>query len=132
IEHEISVIVARNETGIVECYDPVQMIFDNKRFVLDYQLCPANITKELALEARALAGRIAEVIGLVGLMAVEMFVTKDGRLLVNELAPRPHNSGHHTIEACVTSQYEQQLRAILGLPLGSPNLKRNAVMINIL
>jgi 5-(carboxyamino)imidazole ribonucleotide synthase len=132
IEHEISVIVSRNEAGAVECYDPVLMVFDKKRFVLDFQLCPANISQELALESGALAIRIAEALDLVGLMAVEMFVTKDGRLLVNELAPRPHNSGHHTIEACTTSQYEQQLRAILGLPLGSTALRRSAVMINIL
>lgn len=132
IEHEISVIVSRNEAGVIECYDPVLMIFDKKRFVLDFQLCPANISQQLALESSTLAIRIAEALDLVGLMAVEMFVTKDGRLLVNELAPRPHNSGHHTIEACTTSQYEQQLRAILGLPLGNTDLQRNAIMINIL
>lgn len=132
IEHEISVLVSRNEAGVVECYDPVLMVFDKQRFVLDFQLCPAHINQELALESSTIAIRVAEALGLVGLLAVEMFVTKDGKLLVNELAPRPHNSGHHTIEACTTSQFEQQLRAILGLPLGSAGLKHNSVMINIL
>lgn len=132
IKHEISVIVSRNEAGTIECYDPVMMIFDKERFVLDFQLCPANINNEQAIEACSLAIRIAEALDLVGILAVEMFVTEDGKLLVNELAPRPHNSGHHTIEGCTTSQYEQQLRAILGLPLGATKLTGSSVMINIL
>ncbi len=132
IKHEISVIVSRNEAGTVECYDPVMMIFNKERFVLDFQLCPANISTEQALEACSLAIRIAEALDLIGILAVEMFVTQEGSLLVNELAPRPHNSGHHTIEGCTTSQYEQQLRAILGLPLGATKLTANSVMINIL
>ena len=132
IKHEISVIVSRNEAGTIECYDPVMMIFNKERFVLDFQLCPANISNEHALEACSLAIRIAEALDLIGILAVEMFVTEDGKLLVNELAPRPHNSGHHTIEGCTTSQYEQQLRAILGLPLGDTKLTGSTVMINIL
>src|SRR3546814_5063053 len=84
----------------------------------------------MAREAREIAIRIIEKLGLVGLLAVEIFATRDGKLLVNELAPRPHNSGHHTIEACVTSQYEQHLRATLNLPLGSTRLRSAAVMVN--
>src|SRR3546814_10739973 len=86
----------------------------------------------MAREAREIAIRIIEKLGLVGLLAVEIFATRDGKLLVNELAPRPHNSGHHTIEACVTSQYEQHLRAILHLPLGSTRLRSAAVLVNLL
>lgn len=132
IKHEISVIVTRNEKGTIECYDPVMMIFDKERMILDFQLCPAHIPQEKAIEACNIAIKIAEVLNLVGILAVEMFVTNDGRLLVNELAPRPHNSGHHTIEACVTSQYEQLLRIILSLPLGETKTKNCSVMINIL
>lgn len=132
IHHEISVIVSRNEHGTIECYDPVMMIFDKERFVLDFQLCPAHISNEKAIEACSIAIKIAEALELVGILAVEMFLTTDGKLLVNELAPRPHNSGHHTIEACVTSQYEQQLRAIMGLPLGEARMHKSSVMLNIL
>lgn len=132
IRQELSVIVSRNEHGVVECYDPVLMIFHKERMLLDFQLCPANIEPNLAIEASNIAVRIAETIGLVGIMAVEFFITQEGKLLVNELAPRPHNSGHHTIEACATSQYEQHIRAILGLPLGNSNARGGSVMINIL
>lgn len=132
IEHEISVIVARNEAGDVKCYDPVLMMFDKERFVLDYQVCPADIDPNIAAEANEIAIKIANACDLVGILAVEMFITTDGRLLVNELAPRPHNSGHHTIEACTTSQYEQLIRAILGLPLGETAIFKSSVMVNIL
>ncbi len=132
IKNEISVIVARDANGLMECYDPVMMIFDQKRHLLDFQICPANIKEELALEACSIAIKIAEAAELTGIMAVEMFITKDGKLLVNELAPRPHNSGHHTIEACVTSQYEQYLRIITGMPLGDTSLNQRSVMINII
>lgn len=132
IKHEISVIVSRNEHGQIECYDPVLMMFDKDKMLLDFQLCPANIEKDTAIEACNIAMKVANALRLVGIMAVEMFLTNDGKLLVNELAPRPHNSGHHTIEATVTSQYEQQLRAILGLPLGDTTITYPSVMINIL
>ncbi len=132
IKQELSVIVSRNARGVVECYDPVMMIFDKERFVLDFQLCPANIAPQTAIDACNIAIRVAEALDLVGILAVEMFVTTDGKLVVNELAPRPHNSGHHTIEACATSQYEQHLRAILGLPLGDTRTLSPSVMINIL
>ena len=100
IKHEISVIVSRNEKGTVECYDPVMMIFNKQQMVLDFQLCPAHIPQDKAIEACKLAIKTAEALNLVGILAVEMFLTTDGRLLVNELAPRPHNSGHHTVR-CV-------------------------------
>ncbi|MBV8253347.1 MAG: 5-(carboxyamino)imidazole ribonucleotide synthase [Chitinophaga sp.] len=132
IKHEISVIVARNEYGAVECYDPVMMVFSEEKFILDYQIAPAQINEEILKEAITLAKGIANALQLVGILAVEMFVTKDNKLLVNELAPRPHNSGHHTIEASTTSQYEQLLRAILGLPLGTPRLRFPSLMMNIL
>jgi 5-(carboxyamino)imidazole ribonucleotide synthase len=132
IKHEISVIVSRNESGQIECYNPILMMFDNDKMLLDFQLCPANIERTTAIEACNIAIQVAEALNLVGIMAVEMFLTNDGKLLVNELAPRPHNSGHHTIEASVTSQYEQQLRAILGLPLGDTSITYPSVMINIL
>ncbi len=132
IEQEISVIISRNHNGTIECYDPVMMIFDKERLVLDFQMCPANISKDIAIEACNIAIKIAEALSLEGILAVEMFITKSGQVLVNELAPRPHNSGHHTIEACNTSQYEQQLRVMLNLPLGDTRLNSSSVMINIL
>ncbi|MCF6407257.1 5-(carboxyamino)imidazole ribonucleotide synthase [Chitinophaga filiformis] len=132
IKNELSVIVARNEHGAVKCYDPVMMVFSEEKFVLDFQEAPAQLEEGILKEATILAEKVADALKLVGILAVEMFVTKDNRLLVNELAPRPHNSGHHTIEASNTSQYEQLLRAILGLPLGDTSLHSPSLMINIL
>ncbi len=132
IKHEISVIVSRSENGIIECYDPVLMIFDKKRMILDFQICPANIDMDIALQACKLAIKTAEALQLVGIMAVEMFVDTKGKLFVNELAPRPHNSGHHTMEANITSQFEQQMRLVLGLPMGSTKITKSSVMINLL
>jgi 5-(carboxyamino)imidazole ribonucleotide synthase len=99
--------------------------------ILDVSVVPARITSPLAEEAAALAGEIAEALDFVGVLAVEMFVS-DGRLLVNELAPRPHNSGHWTLDGSITSQFEQQVRAVCGLPLGSTELLRPVVMLNLL
>ncbi|UPK72118.1 5-(carboxyamino)imidazole ribonucleotide synthase [Chitinophaga filiformis] len=132
IKNEISVIVARNEQGDVKCYDAVMMVFSGEKFVLDFQEAPAQLEEGILKEATILAEKIADALKLVGILAVEMFVTKDNKVLVNELAPRPHNSGHHTIEASNTSQYEQLLRAILGLPLGDTSLHCPSLMINIL
>lgn len=132
IKHEISVIVSRNESGAIECYDPVLMTFNKGRMILEFQMCPANIDVDIAMQASNLAIKTAEALELVGIMAVEMFVDSHGNVVVNELAPRPHNSGHHTIEANTTSQFEQQIRIILGLPLGSAKLNKASVMINIL
>lgn len=131
-EKELSVLVARNESGETITYDVVEMEFNPRANLVEMLFSPAAIAPEMDREAREIAVKIIESLDLVGLLAVEMFATRDGRLLVNELAPRPHNSGHHTIEACVTSQYEQHLRAILNLPLGSTRLLSNAVMINLL
>lgn len=132
IKHEIAVIVGRNEQGEVKCYDPVMMVFSEEKFVLESQVAPAQLADGMAEEAFAIAEKIADALKLVGILAVEMFVTKDNKILVNELAPRPHNSGHHTIEASTTSQYEQLLRAILGLPLGDTALHLPSLMLNIL
>ncbi|QEC53637.1 5-(carboxyamino)imidazole ribonucleotide synthase [Anseongella ginsenosidimutans] len=131
-EKELSVLAARNESGEVVTYDVVEMEFNPEANLVEMLFSPALISPEMAREAREIAVKVIEKLNLVGLLAVEIFATRDGKLLVNELAPRPHNSGHHTIEACVTSQYEQHLRAILNLPLGSTRLHSNAVMVNLL
>jgi 5-(carboxyamino)imidazole ribonucleotide synthase len=127
---EISVIVVRDQNGAIATYDPVEN--RHQRHVLKQTIAPAPIGEGLAQAADDLARRIAHALGLVGVLAVEMFVTRDGRLLVNELAPRPHNSGHWTIDACETSQFEQCVRAIGGLPLGSTRRFADAVMENLL
>ncbi|RAJ05503.1 5-(carboxyamino)imidazole ribonucleotide synthase [Chitinophaga skermanii] len=132
IKHEIAVIVGRNEHGEIKCYDAVKMIFSGEKFVLEFQEAPAQLETNILQEATKLAEKIADALQLVGILAVEMFVTKDNQVIVNELAPRPHNSGHHTIEASTTSQYEQLLRAILGLPLGDTTLHLPSLMMNIL
>lgn len=100
--------------------------------MVDYLFAPANISEKLEKEAAVIAKDVVEKLGIIGILAVEMFVTKEGEILVNEVAPRPHNSGHQTINANYTSQYEQHLRAILGLPLGSTAMKRPSAMINLL
>ncbi|HYB10437.1 MAG TPA: 5-(carboxyamino)imidazole ribonucleotide synthase [Alphaproteobacteria bacterium] len=127
---EISVIVARGLDGRMATYDPVENWHVNH--ILDTTIAPARIDARLTMQAEALARHIAEALDLVGLVAVEMFVTRDGRLLVNELAPRPHNSGHWTIDACVTSQFEQTVRAVCGLPLGATERHSNATMKNLI
>jgi 5-(carboxyamino)imidazole ribonucleotide synthase len=126
---EISVIVARGADGASVTFDPVEN--RHRDHILDLTLAPARISADLALQARAIAITIAERIGLVGLLAVEMFVAADGRLLVNELAPRPHNSGHWTIDACPVSQFEMHIRAVAGLPLPSAVRHADAVMKNL-
>jgi 5-(carboxyamino)imidazole ribonucleotide synthase len=127
---EISVIVARTANGGMANYPPVENQHANH--ILDTTLVPARIPAEISMRAEAIARHIAEKIGLIGVLAVEMFVTTSGEILVNELAPRPHNSGHWTIDACVTSQFEQLVRAICGLPLGSTERHSDAVMRNII
>jgi 5-(carboxyamino)imidazole ribonucleotide synthase len=129
-EREISVITARGEDGARMSFVPVEN--RHRDHILQRTIAPAPIPARLADEARALAERIAERLQLVGLLAVEMFVTRDGRLLVNELAPRPHNSGHWTIDACATSQFEQLVRAVCGLPLGETAALYEATMDNLL
>lgn len=127
---EISVIVARGAAGAWATYVPVENHHVNH--ILDTTIAPARIAPELAMRAEAIARHIADQIDLVGLLAVEMFVTDGLEVLVNELAPRPHNSGHWTIDACYTSQFEQLVRAICGLPLGSPERHSDAVMKNLI
>ena len=131
-EKEISVMVARNEQGEIVCYPAVEMVFHPTANLVEYLFAPAAISTTVALRAENIARGVIEKLGMVGLLAVEMFVTKDAEILVNEIAPRPHNSGHHTIEANVTSQYEQHLRAILNLPLGDPTSISASAMVNLL
>ncbi len=127
---EISVIVAANERGEVATFPVAENI--HTHHILDYSIVPARIAAELQRQAESLAKEIAAKLGLVGLLGVEMFVLRNGELAVNELAPRPHNSGHYTLDACVTSQFEQFVRAVCGLPLGSTELLRPVTMVNIL
>jgi 5-(carboxyamino)imidazole ribonucleotide synthase len=127
---EISVIVARAESGASAAYPPVEN--QHVAHILDTTIAPARIPPETAMRAEAIARHVAEKLDLVGVLAVEMFVTQQGELLVNELAPRPHNSGHWTIDACYTSQFEQLVRAICGLPLGSVEHHSDAIMKNLI
>lgn len=131
-ERELSVIAARNEEGQVVTFPAVELDFNPEANLVELLFAPAKISPEIEEKAAAVARKTIEAFGLVGLLAVELFLTKDGEILVNEVAPRPHNSGHHTIEANVTSQYAQHLRAILNLPLGSTDLIRPAAMVNLL
>lgn len=131
-EKEISVIVARNEHGEICSYPAVEMIFHPTQNMVEYLFSPAEISSSVAKMADDIARKVAEKIQIVGLLAVEMFVTKQGEVLINEIAPRPHNSGHQTIEANVTSQYEQHLRAILNLPFGDTSILLPSAMVNLL
>jgi 5-(carboxyamino)imidazole ribonucleotide synthase len=129
LEREVSVILARSAAGEVAVFP----VAENRhaRGILDMTIAPARIPAPLAAEAATLAQRLAERLDYVGVLAVEMFVV-GGRLLMNEMAPRPHNSGHYTIDACRTSQFEQQVRVLCGLPLGDPSQHTPAVMVNLL
>jgi 5-(carboxyamino)imidazole ribonucleotide synthase len=127
---EISVIVARDAGGGCRSYPVVEN--QHRMHILDQTIVPARIEDKVAERAEAVARHLAEEIGLIGLLAIEMFVTDEGEVLVNELAPRPHNSGHWTLDACVTSQFEQFVRAVAGLPLGSTERHCDAVMKNLL
>ena len=127
---EVSVVMARSAKAAIRVFPLVENIHTNH--ILDFSIVPARVAPETAAAAEKMARLIAEKIGLVGVMGVEMFVTREGAVLVNELAPRTHNSGHFTIDACATSQFEQQVRAICGLPLGDPRLLSPVVMVNIL
>lgn len=131
-QKEISVIVARNEKGEMAAFPAVEMVFHPEANLVEYLFAPAQITNDVAQKAKQIAIHVIESLGLVGLLAVEMFVTKDNQVLVNEIAPRPHNSGHQTIEANVTSQYEQHLRAILNMPLGDTTAILPSAMVNLL
>ncbi len=132
IDKEIAVIAARNQQGEIRCFPVVEMEFDAQANLVDKLICPSNITEKQTQEAIAIATQLTDNLQIEGLLAVELFVDKSGNIIVNEVAPRPHNSGHHTIESVVTSQFEQHLRAIFNLPLGSTQLKLPAVMVNVL
>ena len=129
---EISVIVAHNRQGDISTYPTVELVFNPEQHLVEFLFSPARITKDQEVQAQQLARKVIEQLDLVGLLAVEMFLDKSGEILVNEVAPRPHNSGHQTIEGNITSQYEQLLRAILNWPLGSTAIKGPTAMVNLL
>jgi 5-(carboxyamino)imidazole ribonucleotide synthase len=131
-EKEISVIIARNEQGEVKAFPPVEMAFHPEQNLVEFLFSPAEISKDVEVRATTIATKIIESLSMVGLLAVEMFVLKDGSVLVNEVAPRPHNSGHQTIEGNITSQYHQHLYSILNLPLGDTAIKVPSAMVNLL
>jgi 5-(carboxyamino)imidazole ribonucleotide synthase len=131
-EKELSVIVARNTSGQIVSYPAVECEFNPEANLVELLFSPAAISQDMEEQAQQLAVSVIEKLGMVGILAVEMFLTKDGQLLVNEIAPRPHNSGHHTIECNVTSQFAQHLRAVLDLPLGSTEMVSPGAMINLL
>lgn len=132
IAKELSVIVARNENSEVEVFPVIEMVFDPNANLVDYLFSPADISEKQETEAYSLAVQVAEAFELNGLLAIEMFLDNNGKLYVNECAPRPHNSGHHTIEANYTSQYGQLLRIVMGMPLGNSEAHHKALMINLL
>ncbi len=132
VDAEISVIAARNALGEIRIFPPVECVFNPNFNLVDYLIAPSLLPKDIQQEAERLARKLTKSLEIVGLLAVEMFVTKGGEILVNEVAPRPHNSGHQTINANDTSQYEQHLRAILGLPLGSTKINTPSAMVNLL
>ena len=132
IEKELSVIVARNENGDLTAFPPVELVYNPKYNLVDYLLSPAQISDEVAKKATEVAKKVITDFDMVGILAVELFYTKSGEILVNEVAPRPHNSGHHSIEANVTSQFQQHLRSVLNFPLGDTAVRTPAAMINIL
>jgi len=131
-EKEIAVIVARNNDGETKAFPCVEMEFNPEANLVEFLISPSTLPLEVQQRAEFLALEIANSLKITGLLAVEMFLTKTGTILVNELAPRPHNSGHHTIEGNFVSQFEQHLRAIFNLPLGDIRPVSNAVMINLL
>ncbi|MGB5944220.1 MAG: 5-(carboxyamino)imidazole ribonucleotide synthase [Leeuwenhoekiella sp.] len=130
-KNELAVIVVRNPSGEVKTYPVVEMEFHPEANQVEYVICPARIDPEVAQKARDVAQQVSEGFEHVGLLAVELFQTEDDRILVNEVAPRPHNSGHYSIEGSVTNQFENHLRAILDLPLGDTESKTGAVMVNL-
>ncbi|HEX8563236.1 MAG TPA: 5-(carboxyamino)imidazole ribonucleotide synthase [Flavobacterium sp.] len=130
-KNELAVIVARSSIGELKSYPVVEMEFHPEANQVEYVICPARIDDEIAEKAREVALKTAAIFNPVGLLAVEMFLTQDDEILVNEVAPRPHNSGHFSIEASYTSQFENHLRAILGLPLGNTDSKVAGIMVNL-
>jgi 5-(carboxyamino)imidazole ribonucleotide synthase len=130
-KNELAVIVARNKNGEIKTYPVVEMEFHPEANQVEYVICPARISDDVALKARNIALKVAESFQHIGLLAVEMFQTANDQILVNEVAPRTHNSGHYSIEASYTSQFEQHLRSILNLPLGNTDSKVAGIMVNL-
>ena len=130
-KNELAVIVCRNPSGEIKTYPVVEMEFHPEANQVEYVICPARIDEEVAKKARAIALNVSQQFNHVGLLAVEMFQTENDEILVNEVAPRPHNSGHYSIEASYTSQFENHLRAILNLPLGNTDSKVAGIMVNL-
>lgn len=131
IDKELSVIVVRNQQGETAIFPTVELVFDPIYNLVDYLISPADITAKQDQTAKDLALQVVNALDCAGIFAVELFLAKDGSILVNETAPRTHNSGHHTIESCISSQFDQQLRALLNLPLGSTLLRQKAAMVNL-
>ncbi len=132
IAKELAVIAVANERGEVRSFPMVEMLFDPKANLVDYLICPSDVSPAIENHARQLAESLIAEMKICGLLSVEMFLTSDGEILINEVAPRPHNSGHHTIEACNHSQYEMHLRGVMNWPLPEIELVRPAAMLNIL
>ena len=130
-QKELSVLVARNEKGEIKTFPLVECEFNPEANLVEFLFSPADVSPEIERKAKEIASQLIEKLNMVGLLAVELFLTKSNELLVNEIAPRPHNSGHHTIECCTTSQFSQHLRAILNLPLGDTSLIQAGAMINL-
>lgn len=132
IKKELAVIIARNANKETAIYPLVEMVFDDKANLVEKLICPAQVDKTIENKVKTIALNIITALNMTGLLAVELFLDDSDHILVNEVAPRTHNSGHHTIESVITSQFEQHLRAILNVPLGSTHLKMPAVMLNLL
>ncbi len=130
-KNELAVIVARNAKGAVKTYPVVEMEFHPEANQVEYVICPARIDSKIAAKAQEVAQKVSQSLGHVGLLAVELFQTQEDDILVNEVAPRPHNSGHYSIEASYTNQFEQHLRCVLGLPLGKTDSKVAGIMVNL-
>jgi 5-(carboxyamino)imidazole ribonucleotide synthase len=132
IDKELAIIVARNGSGEIKTFPVVEMLFNPEANLVENLICPADITGAEEAFIEDLAVRVALAYDIQGLLAIELFLDTHGEILINEVAPRPHNSGHHTIEACITCQYQQQIRALLNLPLGDTTLIQPAMMLNLL
>jgi len=130
-KNELAIIVARNVSGETKTYPVVEMEFHPEANQVEYVICPARIPEDISKKAQEIALKVSKAFNHVGLLAVEMFQTKDDDIIINEVAPRPHNSGHQTIEASYTSQFEQHIRAILNLPLGRTDNKTGGIMVNL-
>ncbi len=131
IKHEIAIVVARSASGKMEAFPPVEMIFDEELNLIDYLYCPTSLDELLIQAATNLAYDVTDKIGIIGLLAIELFIDEEDNILVNELAPRTHNSGHHTIEANNVSQFEQHIRAVADLPLQETKMLSTALMMNL-